>query len=241
MRLEKLKDNIVIVHETGRKDNGIEYDSRNVLSQYSKWRLSYVEDFLRENGEVKEANKIKKHLGKIIKLHHIPKIIATGSYKINLPLANLKDKIYQYVTLDGLDLNPDFQRTHVWSLEQRVKFVEFILQGGKTNPIYFNHNNWMKHTPKEDCFVIVDGKQRLTSLLMFLNNEFKVFKNLDKDGEGFYYSDFDTVGMLDIEIIINDLSTRKQVLEWYLQMNKRNIAHTKEELDRVETLLNKEH
>lgn len=31
----------------------------------------------------------------------------------------------------GLDLNPDFQRGHVWTLEQRSRFVEYLLRGGE--------------------------------------------------------------------------------------------------------------
>ena len=36
---------------------------------------------------------------------------------------------------------------------------------------------------------------------------------------------------------INNLKTRGQVLEWYLQLNDRGVVHTKEELDKVRRLL----
>lgn len=236
MRLEKL-ENKLLIWETGRQKNEIEYDSTENLSKYSRRRLSDFELFLVSNNEIEEAIKINKHLGKIMRCQKIPQLIPTGTYKVNSQLNYLKDSINRYIEEYGLDLNPDFQRAHVWTMEQRVTFVEFILQGGKTNPIYFNHTGWMKSMEGE--MVIVDGKQRLTSILMFLNNEFPVFKNLDSEGIGYYEREFNLVPY-DIEIVINDLPTRKQVLQWYLQMNKGNVAHTDEELSKVEELLNKE-
>ena len=40
---------------------------------------------------------------------------------------------------EGLQLNPDFQRGHVWTEDQQVKFLEFILRGGKTGRTPFHH------------------------------------------------------------------------------------------------------
>ena len=71
MRIEKLDDGLLI-WQTGRQNNEIEYDSRKDLSKYSRRWLSTYEDFLREEGEVLEADRIKKHLGKIIKSKNIP-------------------------------------------------------------------------------------------------------------------------------------------------------------------------
>ena len=87
-------------------------------------------------------------------------------------------------------------------------------------------------------YVIVDGKQRLTAILMFLDNEFPVFKEMDSDGIGYYAREFDMIPN-DVEFIINDLPSRELVLKWYLQMNEGNVAHTEEELDKVRQMLSK--
>lgn len=237
MRLEKSEDGKLIIWETGLQRNNVIYKSLEDIENYTRRNLSYFETFLRSVGEYKEANKINLYLGKILRNKTIPQLIPTGNYKINTSISRLRDTVHRYIEEYGLDLNPDFQRGHVWNNEQRVAYVEFILQGGKTNPIYFNHTSWMKSMCGE--MVIVDGKQRLTSLLMFLNDEFTVFKNLDREGVGYYASEFDYIPD-DIEIVINDLPTRKQVLQWYLQMNKGNIAHTEDEINKVEELLKQE-
>jgi len=234
MRLE-IKDDKVLIWETGLQNNEIEFDSSEELDKYRRNNLSNYETFLRKNNQIEIADKIKTHLGKIIRANSLRDLlISDGNYRVNHYLDLLVGTIDRYVKEYGLDLNPDFQRAHVWDMEKRVKYVEFILKGGKSNPIYFNCVGWRMGGTGE--MVIVDGKQRLTSLLMFLNNEFPVLKDMDNEGIGFYAKEFDRIPN-DIEVVVNDLPNRKLVLEWYLQMNKGNVAHTKEELDKVEKML----
>ena len=233
MRLEKLEDK-TLIWETGSQKNNICYDSTIPIVNYRRRELASFQALLKKNNEITEVTKIANHLGKIIRANNIPELIPTGSYWINSHLEFLKDTIDRYVKEYGLNLNPDFQRHHVWTMEQRIRYVEFTLQGGKSSPIYFNHENWMGSGEGE--MVVVDGKQRLTSLLMFLNNEFQVLKELDTEGFGFYAREFDFIPN-DIIIVINDLPTREKVLQWYLQINKGNVAHTIEEIEKVEDML----
>lgn len=234
MRLEILEDKILI-WETGRQKNNIIFDSTKDLSVYERRNLANYELFLREENQIEVADKIKSYLGKIIRARDCDDmLIADGNYQINVSLDYIKDKIEKDIEEYGLNLDPDFQRAHVWNMEQRVSYMEFLLKGGKSNPIYFNHEGWM-HSFKGE-YVIVDGKQRLTSILMFLNNEYPVFKDKDDEGIGFYAREFDMIPN-NVVFIINDLPNRKLVLQWYLQMNKGNVAHTKEELDKVERMI----
>ena len=228
-----------MIWETGKKENLIEFDSSCELSKYERRDLSFCELFLRENNQIETADKIKKHLGKIIRAKELDNfIIPNGNYRVCHFLNDLKRTVDRYIQEYNLNLDPDFQRTHVWNTEQRILYVEFLLKGGKSNPIYFNCINWMGYEELGE-FVIVDGKQRLTSILMFLNNEFPVLKELDSEEIGYYAKEFNIIPN-DIEFIINSLPDRKSVLKWYLQMNEGNVAHTREELDKVKDLLNKE-
>lgn len=62
----------------------------------------------------------------------------------------------------GLDLEPDFQRAHVWTDAQRAAFVEYILAGGPSGrTIYFASPGWSSKLLDKPTMVIVDGKQRL--------------------------------------------------------------------------------
>ena len=129
----------------------------------------------------------------------------------------------------ALDLNPDFQRGHVWTPQQQTEYVEYILAGGLSGrEIYFNCKGWQGNY--EGPFVIVDGKQRLHAAREFLANRVPVFG-------GHYYKDID--GYMDAYFIfkVNDLPTRAQVLKWYLEMNTGGTPHTEEEINKVKKML----
>ena len=85
-------------------------------------------------------------------------------------------------------------------------------------------------------FVCVDGLQRITSILKFLNNELYVFDNV-------FLDDFDDkeylLRMNDVKINVNNLQTRKEVLQWYIDCNSGGTIHSDKEIDRVKNLLKK--
>ena len=133
----------------------------------------------------------------------------------------------------GLNLDPDFQRGHVWSNEQRIAYLEFWLEGGIMTPMFFNWPVNMDPSKGYVDYVIVDGKQRLTTFTMFYNEELMVY-------EKYKYSDFSKHTLPYLYYVNNDLKTKKEVLEWYIFFNSGGTPHTKEEIDRVKDLLNKE-
>lgn len=130
-----------------------------------------------------------------------------------------------------LDMNPEFQRDYVWTVDQKVNYVEYILRGGESGRhIYFNHPHW-----DGDMYgraVIVDGKQRISAILDFLNGKVRAF--------GYCYHEFeDELRMAGPDFIVGVgcLKTDKDVYEWYLSMNTGGTYHTKEEIEKVEKLI----
>jgi len=164
----------------------------------------------------------------------IPQFTSDGNYRVDICLRDLIYTMDRYQQKDDIDMNPDFQRGHVWDSEKQIAFVEFMLRGGKSaRMIYLNHPNWM--TSFEGRLTLVDGKQRLTAALKFMNNELQVF-------DGNYFKDF-TGGMtffVGFTFCINDLKTRAEVLQWYLDLNAGGVVHTNEEIEKVRNLLDKE-
>ena len=84
---------------------------------------------------------------------------------------------------DGtLNLNAEYQREHVWSLEQKQQLILSIFNGLPINNISLVHND------KNHTIEVVDGKQRITAIYGFFNNEFPIvvdekeyfFKDLEK-------------------------------------------------------------
>jgi len=133
----------------------------------------------------------------------------------------------------GLQLNPDFQRGHVWTQAQQIAYIEYVLRGGQSGLVlYFNKPDWQaRRTTEYNDFVIVDGLQRLTAILRFVQDEIPAYGHL--------YSQFEGPLRLfhDVRINVNCLQTRAEVLQWYLEMNAGGTPHTAEEIERVRALL----
>jgi hypothetical protein len=142
-----------------------------------------------------------------------------------------------------LDLIPDFQRGHVWSLDQKVAFVEHVLMGGRSGlEILFNATFYAKSSDgiPMDSYC-VDGLQRISAVLDFLDEKFKVFPHLNNGG--LLASDFRDQRRLKqfrFKVQVGSFQTRAEILEWYLQVNSGGTPHTKEELERVRKLLKNE-
>lgn len=163
----------------------------------------------------------------------IKEFTATGNYQVDIPYNHLHKAIDRFLNDEPkLDLNPDFQRGHVWNQSQQIAFVEYILKGGKTSTLLFNCPGWMHDF--RGPFVIVDGLQRLTALLTFWNNGLKSFGHIREE---FNPSTFFGIS---IRICVNALKTRKEVLNWYLELNTGGTPHSETELNRVADLLRQE-
>lgn len=63
----------------------------------------------------------------------------------------------------------DFQRNEVWETKQKYELIESILMGLPLPIFYFKQS--------EDEYIVVDGKQRLSTLFSYFRNEFAL-KNL---------------------------------------------------------------
>lgn len=169
----------------------------------------------------------------------IPTFTERGSWECDFDFEGVLQFIKSH-TKDGphggLDLNPDFQRGHVWTEKQQVAWLEFFLRGGKTGRVlYFNKPSWNHQRNVRpdgyDDFVIVDGKQRIEAVRRFLENEIKVFGSWFRE-----YTDFPRT----LKINVNDLPTREAVLRWYCEMNAGGTPHSDAELAKVRKLLAKE-
>ena len=163
----------------------------------------------------------------------IPKYIQDGSYQVNCDLENLDVNIRRYETEYGLQICPDFQRGRVWTEAQQIAYVEHLLRGGKGSElIRFNHPGWFRSFKGD--MVLVDGLQRLTAALRFVWNDLPVFGHYREEWTGWIPIQ---VGFL---FMVNDLRTRAEVLQWYLEINEGGTPHTEAELDRVRGLLEAE-
>jgi uncharacterized protein with ParB-like and HNH nuclease domain len=77
--------------------------------------------------------------------------------------------------------NPEYQRELVWTLNQKQDYVTNLFNGmAEIRPTIL-----LYYEGKKDVYEVLDGKQRLTTLFQFIDNEFAIIV----DGEEVYFND----------------------------------------------------
>lgn len=76
------------------------------------------------------------------------------------------DTLVNYFNQERINLNPVFQRGRVWNLKTRQELMKNILRGRPIPAIFL----YKDETGSAYTFNILDGKQRLESILMFIGS-----------------------------------------------------------------------
>lgn len=90
--------------------------------------------------------------------------------KTTIAIREDPQSVYQFVRKHkngGLLSDPDFQRDLVWKHKQKSRFIESILLNFPIPPLYVNEQI-------DGKWAIIDGRQRTTTLIDFLNNGFEL-------------------------------------------------------------------
>ncbi len=129
-------------------------------------------------------------------------------------------------------LQPDFQRAHVWTLDQQIAYIEWIMRGGRSGKdIQWNCPGWQYGGGGIGPMILVDGLQRVTAVQKFMGDEIPAYGHLQYE--------FDHIPILgcSFKFHIMDLEKKSDILQWYLDMNSGGTDHTREELNKVRELL----
>ncbi|MEI6445051.1 MAG: DUF262 domain-containing protein [Nostocales cyanobacterium ELA583] len=88
-----------------------------------------------------------------------------------------------------IELDPPYQRRSVWNQDYKDYFIDTVLNGYPAPAIFI----YQEITPEGVSKIsIVDGKQRLSTLFEFANNEFPVYENATISRlRGKYFKDLD--------------------------------------------------
>lgn len=178
-------------------------------------------------------------------LKNIIRSLASPVYEVVLPWRRIVETLEEYGNdYGGLELNPDFQRGHVWTEEQKQRFIENVLRGiissaGMT--VQFNCPDFEmlpENKEKRDLppnFVCIDGLQRITAVIDYVNGKVKPF--------GYTVDQFkDTSYRISsmsfrFNLAVYSMQTRAEVLQHYLDINEGSTPHSKSEITRIRGLL----
>lgn len=116
-------------------------------------------------------------------------------------------EIFQKINSDNLILDPDYQRNEVWHISKQISFIESLFMGIIIPPIYVVEmaGHSILDTKK---YEVVDGKQRLTTIKNFLQDNLILDKNyLEYYGDLYHGENFSKITLKNGEKVNTVLSS----------------------------------
>jgi hypothetical protein len=139
-----------------------------------------------------------------------------------------------------LDLEPDFQRGHVWTQLQQERYIEALIRGAVASSsllIQFNVPHWENDQYQGDlprAMQCVDGLQRLTAVRAFAADKIRAFGHLASELEGTPFS-LCRCGIA-LKFSVHTFQTRADLLTYYVDLNGGGTPHSADEIARVTAL-----
>jgi hypothetical protein len=133
----------------------------------------------------------------------------------------------------SLEISPKFQRRPVWLDTERSALIGTIFSQLPFPEVYIQH----KTNPSngQEQHIVVDGQQRITSIIMFIEGEISLPTDGDWDGQ--YFRDFDDdderkEAFWNYRIVVRGLSNTSdaEIRDLFTRLNTNNIALNDQEL-----------
>jgi len=147
------------------------------------------------------------------------------------PISDVRD----WNKSNRLELRPDFQRNEVWTRAAQIMLIDTILRNIPIPKMY------IKSTIKNgDTYrIVIDGQQRLTSILKFVKNELELDKPYVGEYVGYKFNDLPLEvqnSILRYKVDINEIfnPSDEEIRDLYARVNKYTVQLNKQELRKAD-------
>jgi hypothetical protein len=138
----------------------------------------------------------------------------------------------------GVNTEPDYQRGLVWTLEDKQKLIDSIFKGIDIGKFVFIQKDYdRKKNETEHLYEILDGKQRLTTIMEFWEDRFQY--------NGLFYSQMHPIDQAHFDgysisqaTVTNP--TKEQIYRYFLRLNTGGKPMDESQFKKVEGLLTEE-
>lgn len=144
----------------------------------------------------------------------------TGEYPI--------DMYIQWIKSGALNFGAEYQRDYVWGHQEQQTFLRVLISGFPIGSVA------LAKAPDWDIcdgpyIEVVDGKQRLTTLKLFINNEIPIVIG----GEEIYWPEFTrseqlAFGRPTLSAVILDDATEKDRIAYFVAVNFTGVPQSEE-------------
>ncbi|NGU67432.1 DUF262 domain-containing protein [Clostridium perfringens] len=132
-----------------------------------------------------------------------------------------------------LEISPKYQRNSVWNIKAKSYLIDTIIRGLPVPQIFMRQmvDIRTRRTRRE----IIDGQQRLRTILEFVNDEFQILKSHNIEYAGRRFSDLPEEiqeEFLDYELPVEVIKTKNDsvVYDMFARVNTNNMALNNQEL-----------
>lgn len=134
-----------------------------------------------------------------------------------------------------LELNPRFQRRSVWNDNGRSYLMDTIVRGLPIPKVFIRQK--INVTTRDSIREVVDGQQRIRTILSFINDGFKISKKHNEQYGGYYFSQLGEIdpdiqaSILNYEISVDLLVNMSDpsVLDVFSRLNSYSIVLNEQE------------
>lgn len=148
----------------------------------------------------------------------------------NQPISSVLHRYYYW----GVDMNPEYQRGNVWSLEDKVALIDSIFNDIEIGRIVLMKRDYSYE--RKEAYEIIDGKQRLTALTEFYEDRFQYKGLFFSQMHPFDQNHFENKQMAVIEA---PEMSREQVIEYFIRVNISGRPVNPEHLEKVKAMIKK--
>lgn len=137
----------------------------------------------------------------------------------------------------NLDMSPVYQRGNVWTQTEKELLIESIFENRDIGKFVIVMRPFSEDRSAPNA-EILDGKQRLTTLIEFYENRFEY--------RGVLFNDLHWRDQLHFERYminwaeLNEKTTQRQKYEYFLKLNVAGVPQSKDHIQHVQTLLDVE-
>lgn len=130
-----------------------------------------------------------------------------------------------------LMLDPMYQRDYVWTAKEQQAFLKALMSGFPIGHVSLVED-------QSDCYEVVDGKQRLTTLHKFYKSEIPFIC----DGKNYYYKDLDAGEQrafknMGLPAILLQVDNEKDKIQYFADVNFAGVPQSEEHKEKVLKML----